>query len=184
MAMENYGSLMDPASERAKRGAFFFVMLFASIIAASWFLARFLWGGTGTPPKAAFGLDLGLGILMVLSLIPVFGARKKLNQGNEAAIGGNLGMLIIVALIMMAGIVKGWGALPIGTGYGGVFDATSGWLGLYFVGAFLALLASFMKGKRAPERVKAERWVAYNVLSFWGMLVVLWLVFFIVFYVA
>ena len=44
-ADNSYASLMDPASERAKRGAFYFLMLFAAIIFAMWDLARFLWGG-------------------------------------------------------------------------------------------------------------------------------------------
>ena len=45
MTDNSYAKLMDPASERAKRGAFFFLMLFAAIIFAMWDLARFLWGG-------------------------------------------------------------------------------------------------------------------------------------------
>ena len=45
MTDSEYAGLMDPASERAKRGAFFFLVLFAVIIFAMWDLARFLWGG-------------------------------------------------------------------------------------------------------------------------------------------
>ena len=52
MAENGYASLMDPASERAKRGAFFFLVLFASIVFAMWDLARFLWGGDRGPEHA------------------------------------------------------------------------------------------------------------------------------------
>jgi len=184
MAMEKSGSLMDPASERAKRGAFFFLMLFAGIIAAAWDLARFVWGGTGIPKEADFGLGIGMGVLMLLSIAPMWAARRKLDRGDETGALGNFSALLIVSLIMLAGIVYGWRAVPIGTGYGGIFDVTSGWLGLYFVGGALALLASVMKGKRVPQRFKDERWVAYNVLSFWGFLVTSWVIFVLIFYVA
>ena len=54
-ADNSYARLMDPASERAKRGAFFFLVLFAAIIFAMWDLARFLWGGHRGAQHAEYG---------------------------------------------------------------------------------------------------------------------------------
>ena len=184
MAAENIGTLMDPASDRAKRGAFFFPMLFTGIISAAWFLARFLWGGTEVPKTVDFGIGVALTVLMLLSIGLMSGARSKLMRGEDAAALGRLAALLGIALLMIAGIIATWWAVPIGTGYGGIYDITSGWILLYFVGGVLALLASLMKGKRVPARFSSERWVAHNVLSFWGELVFLWTVFFIVFYLA
>ncbi|MHB8252599.1 MAG: cytochrome C oxidase subunit III [Acidiferrobacter sp.] len=184
MAENNYAALMDPASERAKRGGFFFILLFAGIIFAAWFLARFLWGGTGTPPTLDFGLGVVLTVLMLASLAPMIAGRRRLDQGDDAGALGNVGVLLIVPLLMIVGIIYSWGAVTIGSGYGGIYIITGGWFVLHFLGGFLALLASYMKGKRAPERAKREHWVTYNVLSYWGALVALWSVFFVVFYVA
>ena len=184
MAVNGTNGLMDPAPERAKRGAFFFPMMFVGIIAAAWFLARFVWAGTSVPKGADFGVGAGLTILMILSLGPMLGARGKLSRGQDAAALGNFTVLLVAGVLMIAGIVSTWGAVPIGSAYGGVYDVTSGWIGLYFVAGVLALLASLMKGKRVPARFSGERWVAHNVLSFWGELVFLWTVFFIVFYLA
>ena len=183
MAVEaSNGSLMDPAPERAKRGAFFFPMMFTGIIAAAWFLARFLWGGTGVPKGVDFGTGAVLTVIMLLSMGPMMGARGKLSRGQDAGALGNFSLLMVLGVVMIAGIISTWGAIPIGTGYGGIYDVTSGWLALYFVGGTLGLLASIMKGKRVPARFSGERWVAHNVLSFWGELVLLWTVFFVVFF--
>ncbi len=184
MAAENIGTLMDPASERAKRGAFFFPMLFTSIICAAWFLARFLWAGTSVPKAADFGVGVALTVLMLFSIGPMSGARTKLIRGEDAAALGRLAALLGIAVLVVVGIIATWWAVPIGTGYGGIYDITSGWILLYFVGGVLGLLASLMKGKQVLERFQSERWVAHNVLSFWGELVLLWTVFFIVFYIA
>lgn len=184
MAVENTGSLMDPAPERAKRGAFFFPMLFMGIICAAWDLGRFLWGGMGVPKGVDFKTGAVLTVIMLLSMGPMLGARGKLSRGQDKAALGNFMLLMVIGIIMIAGIIFTWGAVPIATGYGGIYDATSGWLGLYFVAVTLALLASIMKGKRVPARFGAERWVAHNVVSFWGFMVLLWTVFFIVFYLA
>ncbi len=182
MAVEMARPLMDPAPERAKRGAFFFPMMFMGILSAAWFLARFMWGGTSVPKGVDMGMGIGLTVLMLLSIGPMLGARGKLNRGEDAGAIGNFAILMVVAILMIAGIISTWGAIPIGTGYGGIYDVTSGWIGLYFVGGLLGLLASFMKGKRVPERFRNERWVAHNVVSFWGELVLLWTAFFVVFY--
>ena len=47
MTDNGYATLMDPASERAKRGAFFFLLLFAAIIFAMWDLAFSVGGHCG-----------------------------------------------------------------------------------------------------------------------------------------
>lgn len=184
MADTNYAALMDPATDEAKRGSFFFILMFSGIIVAAWCLARFLWGGLGVPAGLKFGFGTGLEVLMLASLVPYSAARRQLNQGNDAAALGGLTTLIFVSLIMMAGIVYGWRQLPIGTAFGGILDITTGWLLLYFIAGFLALLASLMKGKRVPERAKRERWVAHNVLTFWAALVAYWTVFYVIFYWA
>ncbi|WP_298137819.1 hypothetical protein [Acidiferrobacter sp.] len=184
MAVENTASLMDPAPERAKRGAFFFPMLFMGIICAAWYLGRFLWGGTAVPKGADFNTAAVLTVIMLLSIGPMLGARGKLTRGQDTAALGNLTLLMGISVLMIVGIISTWGAVPIATGYGGIYDATSGWLGLYFVAAALAFLASVMKGKRALARFSAERWVAHNVVSFWGFMILMWTLFFIVFYLA
>ena len=184
MAENNYAALMDPAPETAKRGSFFFLLLFAGIIFAAWFLARFLWGGVGVPASLSVGFGAALLVLMLASLVPMVSVRRRLNDGDDAGALGSVTTLLVVSLLMMVGIVYSWGQLAIGSGYGGIYDVTTGWFLLHFLGAFLALLATLMKGKRAPERAKRERWVTYNVMSFWGALVLLWSVFFVVFYVA
>ncbi|WCE92812.1 cytochrome C oxidase subunit III [Acidithiobacillus ferriphilus] len=184
MADNSYASLMDPASERAKRGAFFFLMLFAGIIFAMWDLARFLWGGTAVPSTLSMGAGVGLSVLMLASLVPVVVARKKLDQGDDGGIIGNLATLIVISLVMIGGIVYNWTTLSIGSGYGGIYDITSLWFLVHFVAGILALLASMMKISRTPDRAKAERWVSYNVLTYWRGIVILWVAFFIVFYIA
>ena len=184
MAVESTGSLMDPAPERAKRGAFFFPMLFMGIICAAFDLGRFLWGGTGVPKSVDFDTGATLTAIMLLSIGPMLGARGKLSRGQDAAALGNFTLLMVVGILMIVGIISTWSAVPIGLGYGGIYDITSGWIGLYFVAVTLAFLASIMKGKRVPARFSAERWVAHNVVSFWGFMVLLWTVFFIVFYLA
>lgn len=187
MATENnhYATLMDPASERAKRGAFFFFMLFNFIIFAAFLMERFMFGGYGHAPAALnLGLGAGMVVLMLLSLVPVTTARKRLAAGDDAGAIGSVGMLLAVPVLMIAGTVYSWTELPIGSGFGGIFDVTGIWFVLHFALTALAMLAVIMKGKRAPERARRERWVVYNVLSYWGMLVFLWAAFFVVFYVA
>lgn len=184
MTDNGYATLMDPASERAKRGAFFFLLLFAAIIFAMWDLARFLWGGTAVPATLSMGVGVALTVLMLVSLVPVMTARKKLDQGDDAGIVSSLATLMVISLVMAGGIVYNWTTLTIGSGYGGIYDITSLWFLVHFVAAILALLASIMKITRTPERAKRERWVSYNVLTFWGGVVVLWVAFFIVFYIA
>lgn len=82
MTDNGYATLMDPASERAKRGAFFFLLLFAAIIFAMWDLARFLWGGTAVPATLSMGVGVALTVLMLVSLVPVMTARKKTGSGR------------------------------------------------------------------------------------------------------
>ena len=184
MADNSYAKLMDPASERAKRGSFFFLVLFAAIIFAMWDLARFLWGGTAVPSTLNMGVGVVLTALMLVSLVPVMAARKKLDRGDDAGIVSSLAALLVISVVMMGGIVYSWGSLSIGSGYGGIYDITTGWFVLHFVAAILAILASSMKISRTPERAKCERWVSYNVLTYWGGVVILWVAFFIVFYIA
>ena len=121
---------------------------------------------------------------MLVSLVPVMTARKKLDQGDDAGIVSSLATLMVVSLVMAVGIVYNWTTLTIGSGYGGIYDITSLWFLVHFVAAILALLASIMKISRTPDRAKRERWVSYNVLTYWGGVAILWVAFFIVFYIA
>ncbi len=183
-ADNSYARLMDPASERAKRGAFFFLVLFAAIIFAMWDLARFLWGGTAVPSTLNMGVGVGLTVLMLASLVPVIAARKKLDRGDDGGVVSSMAALLVISLVMIGGIVYNWTTVTIGSGYGGIYDITTIWFVVHFVAAILALLASIMKISRTPDRAKRERWVSYNVLTYWGGVAILWVAFFIVFYIA
>ncbi len=180
-----YSSLMDPASERAKRGAFVFFMLFNFIMFAAFLMERWMYGGYGHAPAALnTGLGVGMLVIALLSIVLAMVVRKRLDAGDDAGATGNLALLMLAPALMIIGTAYSWTELPIGSPFGGVFDLNGIWFVVQFALTALAILASFLKGKRVPERAKRERWVVYNVTSYWLMLAFLWVAFFVDYYVA
>lgn len=176
--------ILDPASSRAKRGAFSLILFSIVVFFTPLFYARFLWAGVDKSPNIHYGIWIVLTVLMLVSWLPSAFAVKAAYRGDNGGVAKNFGFSTLIALAMVVGIIIEWatGHLGIGTRFGENVYTDAAAFALMFVCGLIAFAAHTSKAIRGKQ-VADEAWKVHNIANFWQLMILLWIVFFVLYFI-
>lgn len=183
------GTMAAPAAlsthaRRMYRGGIWLIVLAESMIFVTLFSIRFLLAGPVSMVTPGEPLTVFITVILALSLIPAWLAKKRIAAGDAAAMSRNLLLASLLGFAALAAMVFDWSHLGFSaaTAFGENYVISTGYHAVHVLIGVLWLFSAGIAGFKGVH-TRENHWVVEGGVVFWSFVVALWFILYIVFFV-